>query len=80
MKWGNDGILLTGGYDDLGGETRTELFNTTTKMWTRLADMPLGRGMHACSLYQDGVVVAGGWTFNNDPDFPGQEVTTTSQW
>ena len=27
-----------------------------------------------------GVMIAGGWTNNNDPDFPGQEVTRTTEW
>jgi len=80
LAWGDDGILTIGGYDDFGEESRTELYNTTTNTWTLLHKMDIGRGMHACAHYQGGVAVAGGWTFNNDPDFPGQEVTRTSAW
>jgi len=31
-------------------------------------------------IQSGGVMIAGGWTANNDPDFPGQEVTRTSEW
>jgi len=80
LAFEEDGILVMGGYDDIGGQTRTELYNLTTMTWSRLQDMEIGRGQHACAHYNEGVVVAGGWTFNNDPDFPGQEVTRTSAW
>ena len=77
---------------------RTEVFNVTSGSWRQLATLNVGRGMHACALYNGetmmmttititmimimtgGVMVAGGWTDNNDPDFPGQEVTRTSEW
>ena len=48
-------------YDDIGGQTRTELYNLTTMTWSRLQDMEIGRGQHACAHYNEGVVVAGGW-------------------
>jgi len=80
LGWGDDGILVIGGYDDMGGETKTELYNVTSNTWTMLQELDIGRGMHACSHYEGGVVVAGGWTDNNDPDWPGQEVTRTSAW
>ena len=35
VAWGEDGILLLGGYDDLGYQTRTELYNVTSRSWTR---------------------------------------------
>lgn len=80
LAWGEDGILVIGGYDDVGGQTRTELYNTSTNSWTRLQDMDTGRGQHACAHYEGGVAIGGGWTFNNDPDWPAQEVTRTSAW
>lgn len=80
LAWGDDGVLLTGGYDDLGGESRTELYNISTNSWTLLQDMDIGRGMHSCAHYMGGVAVGGGWTFNNDPLDPGQEVARSASW
>jgi len=80
LPWGEDGILVVGGYDDFGGKTRTELYNVTSSSWRQLAQLNIGRGMHACAAYNGGVLVAGGWADNNDPDFPGQEVTRTTEW
>jgi len=67
LAWGEDGILLTGGYDDVGSQRRTELFNVTSGTWQMLANMPgQGRGVHSCSHWMGGVVVAGGWTLAED--------------
>jgi len=80
VAWGDDEILVIGGYDDIGRQTRTEVFNVTSGSWRQLAVLNVGRGMHACAKYNGGVMIAGGWTNNNDPDFPGQEVTRTTEW
>ena len=45
---GEDGILMTGGYDDLGHQTRTDLYNVTSGQWHVMRRMPRGRGVHAC--------------------------------
>ena len=40
LAWGEDGILVTGGYDDVGSQRRTEVFNVTSGTWRQLAMMP----------------------------------------
>jgi len=80
IPWGEEEILLIGGYDDIGMKKRTEAFNVTSGSWRQLATLNVGRGMHACAPYNGGIMVAGGWTDNHDPDFPGQEVTRTTEW
>lgn len=80
LPWGEDGILLIGGYDDIGNQKGVDLFNITTKAWRKLGYLNIGRGEHGCAEYLGGVVVAGGWTANNDPNWPGQVVTKTSEW
>ena len=47
---------MIGGYDNGGGQRRTELFNVTTMKWSQLDPMPIGRGLHSCGLYQAGGV------------------------
>jgi len=76
LAWGEDGILVTGGYDDVGQETRTELFNVTSGTWKMLARMPEGRGLHACSYYNGGVIVSGGWVTSDD----GQDISMSVLW
>ena len=67
LSWGDDSILLIGGYDDMGSQRRTELYNVTSGTWKMLANMPgQGRGVHSCSHWMGGVVVAGGWTLAED--------------
>ena len=58
--------MVIGGYDDGGGQRRMELFNVTSRKWSQLEPMPMGRGLHSCGLYQGGVVAAGGWTETED--------------
>ena len=36
--------------------TRTEVFNVTSGSWRQLATLNVGRGMHACALY-NGILV-----------------------
>lgn len=81
VPFGDDGIMVIGGYDDLGGQQHVELFNITTNTWTALQNLNTPRGLLSCTNYRDGVVAAGGWTPNNkDPDFPTQEPTKTDEW
>jgi len=80
LAWGDDGILLTGGYDDFGEETRTELYTISTNSWVLLKHMDIGRGMHACAHYKGGVAVAGGWSTDHDPTSPSEALTKTSAW
>jgi len=80
MPWGEDGLLLVGGYDDIGMQRQVNLLNVTSGHWSRLEYLNTGRGFHGCSEYLGGIMVAGGWTDNNDPQWPGQEVTRTSEW
>jgi len=76
LAWGDDGILVTGGYDDVGQQTRVELYNVTAGTWRMLARMPEGKGLHACGYYQGGVVVAGGWTASED----GEDISQSVAW
>merc|ERR1712133_222072 len=80
LAWGEGDILVGGGYDDIGREDRVEVFSTTEKTWTQLTLMNVGRGMHACSLYNGGVFVAGGWVSDNDDVDPGTKPTNTTEW
>ena len=67
LALGEDGILVTGGYDDVGSQRRTEVFNVTSGTWRQLAMMPdQGRGLHSCAHWEGGAVVAGGWTLAED--------------
>jgi len=61
LHWGEEDILVVGGYDDQDIKTRVEVFSTSTKTWSQLAPLNIGRGMHACAHYNGGVAVAGGW-------------------
>ena len=54
-----------------------ELFNVTSRKWSQLEPMPIGRGLHACGLYQGGVVAAGGWTETEDG---WNEISHTAVW
>ena len=67
---------MTGGYDDVGLQTRTELYNVTSGTWRMLARMPEGKGLHACGYFQGGVVVAGGWTASED----GEDISRSVAW
>ena len=55
VPWGRDGLLLVGGYDDMGGQQHVELLNTTTMEWSRMAGLNTPRGLHACTLYKAGL-------------------------
>jgi len=77
LPWQEDGILLIGGYDNGGGQRRTELFNVTTMKWSQLDPMPIGRGLHSCGLYQGGMIAAGGWTETQDG---WNEISHTAVW
>ena len=76
LAWGEDGIIVTGGYDDIGQQTRTELYNVTSGTWSMLARMPEGRGVHSCGYYNGGIVVAGGWQASPD----GQDISNSVAW
>ena len=69
--------MVIGGYDDGGGQSRMELFNVTSRKWSQLEPMPIGRGLHSCGLYQGGVVAAGGWTEAEDG---WNEISHTAVW
>jgi len=80
VAWGEGDILVVGGYDDIGREDRAEVFSTTDKTWSQLTTLNVGRGMHACTLYNGGVLVAGGWVNDNDDVDPGTKPTNTTEW
>jgi len=77
LPLGEDSLVLIGGYNDIGAQTIAEKFNVTTKSWTRIADLNTERGMHACTWHNGKIVVAGGWTPVEDPDFVQQEPSRT---
>jgi len=66
VNWGEDGIAVIGGYDDAGSQTKTELYNTTTKSWSQKSLLNIGRGQHACSWHNGLIYAAGGWVTDAD--------------
>jgi len=66
-------FIVTGGsHDMLAGNHLSSVleYNSLTKEWRALPDMPLGRGDHACALVQtgngDALMIAGGKNFKEE--------------
>ena len=60
----NTYILIAGGHDGKDYLNSTEMFNFATKTWTTLGDMKDSRLAASAFVYQNNVIVAGG--FNGD--------------
>ena len=45
---------------------RVEVLDLASNEWSRLADLPDNKTSHACALYDNGFVAAGGWTGTGD--------------
>jgi hypothetical protein len=81
VPWGEDGLMMIGGYDDMGGEQHVEILDLNTMTWSKAANINTPRGLHACAVFNGGVIAAGGWTPDyTDPDYPTQVPTKTDEW
>merc|ERR1711915_621442 len=82
IQWGEDGIVMIGGFDDLSSQRQVDLFNITTGSWNKLGMLNTGRDFSGCTEYNGGIMVGGGWVYNDDPQWPCpcQEVSRTTEW